>query len=125
MIGERRRENRFFNRPKHPLVFALSFAAFCGVWAAWIALDIGCVFLNATSLPCISCGMSRAVICAARLDLVGAFSYHPMFWSLPIVAWYLATEMKPIRNKAVNLSLIGTILGGFVISYIVKIINIL
>ena len=119
------RENRFFNRPKHPLAFALSFAAFCGVWAAWIALDIGCVFLNATSLPCISCGMSRAVVCAARLDLVGAFYHHPMFWSLPIIAWYLATEMKPIKNKTVNLAVIGAILGGFVISYIVKIISIL
>lgn len=30
--------------------------------------------------------MSRAWIAALRLDFRGAFSFHPVFWSLPVLA---------------------------------------
>ena len=45
-----------------------------------------CLFRQITGLPCLTCGMSRAWLCALRLDFAGAFCWHPLFWSVPLIA---------------------------------------
>lgn len=50
-----------------------------------ISLDlIGCPFRLLTSIPCPGCGMTRAFIALASLDIKQAFSYNP--FSLPLFA---------------------------------------
>ena len=62
----------------------LAVAALCyllfGVIGSW------CMFRRVTGLPCLTCGMSRAWLCALRLDFAGAFFWHPLFWTVPLIA---------------------------------------
>ena len=51
-----------------------------GVIGGW------CMFRRVTGLPCLTCGMSRAWLCALRLDFAGAFFWHPLFWTVPLIA---------------------------------------
>lgn len=48
-----------------------------------------CLFRRITGLPCLTCGMGRAWLCALRLDFVRAFFWHPLFWTVPLVALFL------------------------------------
>ena len=48
-----------------------------------------CLFRRITGLPCATCGMSRAWICALRLDFAQAFFWHPLFWAVPLLALLL------------------------------------
>ena len=47
--------------------------------------SVSCPFLTITGLPCPTCGMTRAWIAALSLDLQSALSYHPLFWTVPIL----------------------------------------
>ena len=53
------------------------------------ALGQQCLFRRITGLPCATCGMSRAWICSLRLDFAQAFFWHPLFWTVPLVALFL------------------------------------
>ncbi len=68
-------------------LLALTVAALCylmfGVIGGW------CLFRRITGLPCLTCGMGRAWLCALRLDFVRAFFWHPLFWTVPLVALFL------------------------------------
>ncbi len=44
-----------------------------------------CLFINIFGLPCPACGMTRAYISLAHLDIKRAFYYHPLFWSVPLI----------------------------------------
>lgn len=44
-----------------------------------------CLFINIFGLPCLACGMTRAYISLAHLDIKRAFYYHPLFWSVPLI----------------------------------------
>lgn len=49
------------------------------------ALGVTCPILYLTGISCAGCGMSRAWLSLARLDLAGAAAYHPLFWLPPVV----------------------------------------
>ena len=44
-----------------------------------------CLFINIFGIPCPACGMTRAYMSLAHLDIRGAFYYHPLFWSVPFI----------------------------------------
>jgi Protein of unknown function (DUF2752) len=48
-----------------------------------------CLLRLALHVPCPACGLTRAVLAAARLDLLGAERLHPL--SLPLLAAFAAT----------------------------------
>ncbi len=51
-------------------------------------------------LPCPTCGLLRAMVLLARLDVVGAFHYHPLVpaaWALAVGA--AALEVLPARAR--------------------------
>lgn len=47
---------------------------------------VPCIFNKLTGLSCPGCGNTRAVLALLRLDLIGAFTYNPMF---PVEFFYL------------------------------------
>lgn len=85
-----------------------------------IRLDAPCLFQYFFHIPCPGCGMTRAVLAALHFDLASAFAYHPMFWSLPVIAVLILTDGRPTENRRINLTVIGLVAGGFLISYIVR-----
>ncbi len=63
------------------------------------------MFRRVTGLPCLTCGMSRAWLCALRLDFAGAFFWHPLFWTVPLIA--LALIFFGARRRWVRRGLIA------------------
>lgn len=54
-----------------------------------------CVFRSVTGIPCPGCGMTRALTAAVRFDLAAAFSYHPLWWTLPLLLPLLLRTITP------------------------------
>ena len=94
----------------------------CSVLVLALWLNTGCPFRNITGIPCPGCGMTHAWLSFLRLDLVAAFRYHPMFWSVPVLMAYCLFDGQIVRKKWLNFGLLGFIALGTVINYIVVLI---
>lgn len=60
---------------------------------------IGCIFRFLTGIPCPGCGLTRAYTALLHLDLSAAFSFHPLFWAVPLVfaaGWLWEKKRTPI-----------------------------
>lgn len=60
-------------------------AAAAGIGGLYLVLHlvgIGCPIRWLTGISCAGCGMTRAWLCALRLDFAGAFAAHPLFWAV-------------------------------------------
>ena len=78
---------------------------------------ISCPIIEITGIPCLGCGMTRALLSALRFDFRAAFSYHFMFWSVPIIAASFLFDLKLMKSKLFYIA----ILLGFIANWIVKI----
>ena len=83
---------------------------------------LSCPFLSLTGIPCLGCGMTRALISVLRLDFKSAFSYHFMFWSIPILYLAFLRDGKLFENRLLNILFYIFILIGFLINWIVRIL---
>ena len=99
--------------------------AFTGIYLSVVALmwlfRIPCIFQALFHLPCPGCGMTRACLALCRLDFIAAFSYHPMFWSVPLVYWYLLNDGILFGKKADRIFLLAVAVG-FLLQWIPKVI---
>lgn len=84
------------------------------------SLHIPCLFEHFLKIPCPGCGMSQAVFCALRFDFPGAFSSHPMFWSMPILYVYFLIDFERLRNKVLHYIVLFGIAVGFCINWLGK-----
>lgn len=84
------------------------------------SLQIPCLFEHFLKIPCPGCGMSQAVFCALRFDFPGAFSSHPMFWSMPILYVYFLIDFERLRNKVLHYIVLCGIAVGFCINWLGK-----
>ena len=84
------------------------------------SLHIPCLFEHFLKIPCPGCGMSQAVFCAIKLDFVGAFSSHPMFWSMPILYVYYLIDFRGLRNKLPHYIILCAIAVGFGVNWLAK-----
>lgn len=76
-------------------VFSLAFSALTDKSA--------CVFYNLTGIPCPSCGMTRAYMSFFGGRFREAFSYHPLFWTVPLIPLCLIeTKRFSLSKKTVN-----------------------
>lgn len=92
------------------------------------AIALGCLLLfglfgmdcrikTLTGLPCPTCGMTRAWLSALSLDLSSAFSWHPLFWTVPLlVLTVLFADLRKRWPKAI----LWTALGLFLAVYLVR-----
>ncbi len=83
----------------------------------WL-LKVPCIFKVLFKTECIGCGMTRALISAIKLDFFSAFSYHRMFWSLPILVLYFLFDGKLFKNKIINITVLVLIGIGFLLNWI-------
>ncbi len=87
----------------------------------WVVNGWPCLLRKITGLPCLSCGMSRAWLSAFRLDWAGAFTYHPMFWSIPVLAvLWLFIDRIP-KGWLTGISMVIAL--GYFVCYIIRIIG--
>lgn len=100
-------------------------ALYLGVVGLFYALGISCVFQRLLGIPCPGCGMTRAVLAALRLNLKGAFGYHPMFWSMPILYLYFLSDRGLLPGKFWDRLLLTGIFGGFLVNWLLKLWGIL
>ncbi|XYW69708.1 DUF2752 domain-containing protein [Oscillospiraceae bacterium LTW-04] len=64
--------------------------------------------------------MTRAIKSALALDWKSAFSYHPMVFSLPLVAGYILMNGRLLKHKGFNDFILVLIGAGFLVNYIIK-----
>ena len=90
---------------------ALSLLIGIGLVVLWMSVTgVGCPIKRLIGISCAGCGMSRALLFAARLQFNKAFYYHPLFWLCPIIiALYIWWErISPvIRKRIVTLIVIS------------------
>lgn len=88
------------------------------VLCMWVALDLPCPFRHFTGVPCPSCGMSRAWVAALKLDFASAFSFHPLFWSIPLLVIFFIFGDWAFQKSGKYLLL--AFLFTYVICYILR-----
>lgn len=77
------------------------FLAFAGLLVLVLRLLNGfCMLRTLTGIPCPGCGMTRAVLSALRGDFRAAFAYHPLWVTLPLLAWLVFCSVLPQYRKA-------------------------
>lgn len=84
-----------------------------------------CPFLYFFGIPCPGCGMTRALIAAARLDFKVAFYYHPLFFVVIIAAVYMLLKLTgrvSVSKKAEN-NLLKAICILFITVYIIRVLT--
>lgn len=97
------------------ILVILAYAVFCLIS---YRTGIGCVWKHLFGIPCPGCGFTRAVVSACRLDFAAAFSYHPMFWSLPLLILYFLFGDKTSSRVPDRLMLV--LLAGFLIVWVFR-----
>jgi hypothetical protein len=73
-----------------PVCKTYAVLAVIGVIAVSISLlfDVSpCPIYHIFRIPCFACGLTRAFISLARLDIRAAFFYHPLFFLVPFLPW--------------------------------------
>lgn len=85
-------------------------------------LEIPCLFKHFLNIECIGCGMSRAIFCALKFDFKSAFTYHPMFWTMPLLYIYFLFDGKVIGKKIPDRLVLIFISIGFLLNWMLKIV---
>ncbi len=93
-------------------------AVYCCVLGVFWLLDLPCVFVRIFGVECAGCGMSRAIFAALRFDFASAFSYHPMFWTMPILYLYFLYDGKLLGKKQIDYGFLIFCALGFLINWI-------
>ena len=95
-------------------------AVFAMTVVAFYAWGIPCVYSAVFSVPCPGCGMTRAWRCALSLDLIGAWNYHPMFWSVPLIYLYILFDGKLFQRRWLDRMILSFLAFGFLLAYSVR-----
>jgi hypothetical protein len=99
----------------------LTILAVAFVYTIFYITGIGCPIKFLTGVSCMGCGMTRAYLSLLRLDIAGAFQYHPLF-PIPAIAAVLFLLRSRISQKIVNFLLFTTI-ALFSIIYLLRILD--
>ena len=78
--------------------------------ATLIIFKISCPIRTLTGISCPGCGITRAISCAVKLDIRGAFYYHPLWITIiPLIVTLkiLSAKKKTKAFYAVLISFIG------------------
>lgn len=87
--------------------------------AVLYALRAPCPIYYFTKIECFGCGMTRALVAALKFQFAIAFSYHAMFWSVPILYLAFLLDGKIFKKRWLNITLFALIGIGFIVNKIV------
>jgi hypothetical protein len=113
------------NTPKRPLIVIIATLLACVLIAVWTVVGRECLFKRAFSIPCPTCGMTRAVKSLLKFDLKGAFFYHPLVFTLPLLYWTVVTELAPFKNKRLNRITVVSLISAFLSVWAVRLVVLL
>ncbi len=88
------------------------------VYVMFHITGIGCPVRFVTGISCPGCGMTRAWLSLLRLDLAGAFYYHPLFL-LPAIAVIMHILRPKLPGKVYGIWLF-TLIVLFSIIYLLR-----
>ena len=83
----------------------------------WI-FELNCVFRELLNLPCLGCGVTRAYKSLLRGDVAGAFQWHFMFWSAPILFWAVLFDGKITGKKPIDICIYVVLAIGYLARWI-------
>ncbi len=106
---------------KHYREIICSAAAVILLYGAFALLGIGCPIRFFTGISCAGCGMTRALLAAARLDFKAAFYYHPLWWVL-LPAALIFLRRRHYSKKTLNILLFIFIIL-FAIVYVYRMLS--
>lgn len=106
---------RKINEPAKKIFLTVLYLA---LLAVFYKLGASCIFLRFFHIPCPGCGMTRAMLSVLKLDFVGAFHYHFMFWSMPVLYLYFLFDGRLFANKKLNKAVFILIALGFGINWL-------
>ncbi len=95
--------------------------AIAALYAAMELAGITCPIRLLTGISCAGCGMSRAWLALFRLDLSGAFAYHPLFW-LPVPAAALLLFSRRMPRRAFRAGM-AAVVALFLAVYVVRLVS--
>lgn len=104
------------------LLRLLFLALLAGMMIFLVARETPCLIRKYTGLLCPTCGMSRAWLAAFRWDFSAAFSYHPMFWGIPVLGVIYLLDGAFPRFRRIFRWLYLCILAGFLLCYRVRLL---
>lgn len=87
-----------------------------------------CPFKLITGIDCPGCGLTRAFLSVAKMDIVSAFSFHPMWPVVLIVIVYMLFHKQIVKKISVSktidtyiyLAMYGLLLITWIIRVLVK-----
>lgn len=95
--------------------------AMAGIVLFYVLLEsvgITCPIRFLTGVSCAGCGMSRAWLALARLDLDAARQFHPLFWlPVPAAGLLLFRRRVPERVFTVGMTACGVL---FLVVYLIR-----
>ena len=98
-------------------------AAAAGLYAALCITGLGCPIKFMTGISCAGCGMTRACLALARLDIRDAVHFHPLVFVPPVYAAAFFAHKK--TGKGVRFIKCANALGIalFLAVYIARLLN--
>lgn len=97
-------------------------AILAGAMVLLVQLDASCLVRKYLGIICPACGMSRAWLAVLRLEFASAFSYHPMFWSIPVLAFVYLFDGRPFGSEKLGRWTCILILAGLAVCYAVRLV---
>lgn len=83
--------------------------------------DYPCPFLRLTGIPCPGCGTTHAVRALLCGDFLGAFRFHGMFWTFPVLWLYFLTDFRFLKVKRYNDGAFIAIVAGYFLDYCIRV----
>ena len=77
-----------------------------------------CPVLFLTGISCPGCGLTRAWLSAIKLNFPLAMYYHPLFWTIPLIALLFIFE-KRMPKKLVKI-LMTVFIAAFLAVYVMR-----
>lgn len=108
--------------PSHLARKTLITMLLAGILLLWAYFDLPCLFRAVSGIPCPSCGMGRAWLAVMRLDFSAAFSFHPMFWSVPVFWLFAVYDLRLLKNRRMNDLILGLLMVGFSGCYLLRLV---
>lgn len=80
-------------------------------------IGITCPIYELFHLPCLTCGMTRAMIACLHFDFKLALTYHPLVFTLPIILFYFLNDFK-LASKKPHCQILLVIAIAFIINWL-------